>query len=405
MGKVALFAVFGFTMVLGIILPNSYRNANEAYDNYTAYYKLTQAHDIAVSAANLAADSIFLRYDWRTGYNNVNFAGGKFSVVALDTAPSLGETWVKLLVTGEYEDSIQRVEIILAPGNFAQYGYYSNLEGSINWITGDTVWGRMHSQSKLNIIGSPVFMKKVTTKVGTNPKKSSAKFLGGFQSGVDLPLPANLTGVTSAATTGGRVYSAGDLWITLKGDSILWKTSATGTVTRTTISAYAPNGVIAVTNGSLHVQGTFSGQATLCATGTSPKGNIYIDDDVLYQNNPETDPSTSNMLGLVAQNNVIVSDNVANGTNCRIDAALFCLNGGLTAENYSRSVGPLPVLRGTLTLYGGLTQYQRGGVGTASGGSIATGYLKNYRYDNRLATKHPPSYPLTGKYQVISWLE
>jgi hypothetical protein len=402
MGKVALLMVVSFGIALGIILPNSYRNANFAYDNYIAYLEDTHAHNIAVSAVNMAADTLFWNKTWRTGFTNVNYAGGKFSVTVKDT----NTTWVKLTAVGTFQDSTEMVQIILQPGNFAQFGYYSNIEGSIYWITGDTVWGRMHSQSTLNISGSPVFMGKVTTKSGTNPKKSSAKFLGGYQSGVDIPLPADLSSVTAAATSGGKVYSAGDLWITLKGDSVLWKTSATGTVTRTTISAYAPNGVINVSNGNLYLQGTFSGRATICATGTSPKGNVYIEDNVLYQNNPTSDPTVTNMLGIVAQNNIIVSDNVANGTDCEIDAALFCLNGGMTAQNYNRSTGTSPpVLRGRLTLLGGITQYQRGAVGTSSGGTIATGYLKNYKYDERLGISFPPFFPLTGKYQIISWLE
>jgi hypothetical protein len=401
MGKVALLMVISFGLVLGIVLPNSYRNANNAYDNYIDYLTTTHAHNIAVSAANMAADTLFWNKTWRTGFTNVNYGGGKFSVTVLDT----NSTWVKLTATGQYQDSIQTVQIILQPGNFAQFGYYSNVEGSINWITGDTVWGRMHSQSRLNISGTPTFMGKVTTKLGTNPKKSSARFLGGYQSGVDIPMPADLSSVTSAASSGGKVYT-GDLWITLSGTNVLWKTSSTGTVTTTPLSTFAPNGVINISNGNLYLQGTFSGRATICATGTSPKGNVYIEDNVLYQNNPMSDPTVTNMLGIVAQNNIIISDNVANGTNCEIDAALFCLNGGMTAQNYDRSTGTNPpVLRGKLTLLGGITQYQRGAVGTSSGGSIQTGYLKNYKYDDRLGVSFPPFFPLTGKYQIISWLE
>jgi hypothetical protein len=64
-----------------------------------------------------------------------------------------------------------------------------------------------------------------------------------------------------------------------------------------------------------------------------------------------------------------------------IDTCL-CRTGGLTAENDStRGVA------GTLSLYGGVIQYQRGPVGTFSGrgGSvtISSGFKKDYRYDDR----------------------
>ena len=403
MGKAAIILVLGFSMVLTIILPAAYRKANFAYDNYTDYYMVSQAHNIAASAANIAADSIFWNKNWRTGFSNISFAGGTYSAVV----ESIAANRIRITATGKFQDSTKKVVILLQPGTFAQFAYYSQSEGSgIYWANGDTVYGRMHTQATMLISGSPVFWGKVTSLGGTNPTKSTAKFYGGYQKGVNIPMPVDLS-ATVAAGTGGKVYSAGDLWITFKGDSVLWKTSATGAVTRTTLSSYAPNGAIIVSNGNVHVQGTMSGRATVCASSsTSGKGNVYIDDDVLYTHDPRV--TTSNdMLGLIAYNSVIVSDNTANGTNCEIDAALFCLKGGLTAENYNRnSPTTPPVIRGRLTLYGGVTQYQRGPVGTLDGsGNIVTGFRKNYTYDNRLQVDYPPFYPMTGSYQIISWLE
>ncbi len=140
----------------------------------------------------------------------------------------------------------------------------------------------------------------------------------------------------------------------------------------------------------------------------STKGNVYIDDDVTYKTNPQTTPTSTDLLGIVAYNSITVMDNIANGTNCTIQAAMFCLKGGLTAENYNRSTststGP-PVLRGTLSTYSGITQYQCGAVGTTSGGVIQTGFLKRHRYDDRLALTNPPYFPQTGGFQITSWLQ
>jgi hypothetical protein len=48
-------------------------------------------------------------------------------------------------------------------------------------------------------------------------------------------------------------------------------------------------------------------------------------------------------------------------------------------------------------------QKKRGPVGTLSGDTLATGYMKDYRYDARLADSPPPFYPTTGQYDVKSW--
>ena len=50
-----------------------------------------------------------------------------------------------------------------------------------------------------------------------------------------------------------------------------------------------------------------------------------------------------------------------------------------------------------------IIQKARGPVGTISGGTISTGYAKDYYYDPRLADNPPPYFPTTGSYDLISW--
>jgi hypothetical protein len=399
MGKASLLMVLGFSLVFAIVSPSLNRTANRSTENYLHYVKITQAHDIATSAANIAANQVFLDPKWRSGYTDVPFSGGKFDV----SAQNYGTNQIKIIATGEFESYQQNVTVILQPSSFAKFAYYSKVEGSINWITGDTIWGPFHTQAKMNIPwpNSPVFYGKVSTLLGTNPKKNLAKFYGGYQSGVNLDLPGDISGTVNAAKSSGRVFATGNLWLTFNLNNVTWKTSATGTETTEPLSTFASNGVILVEKGNLHVQGTMRGKATVCATGSASLGygNIIIDDDVRYETDPRIGAS-NDMLGLVAQNNAIVTDNTANRSDCRIDASIFCLNGGLTAENYSTRP-----LSGTLTLLGGITQYQRGAVGTFSGTTLNHGFHKNYRYDDRLMMMSPPAFPLTGSYEIISWLE
>jgi hypothetical protein len=166
-------------------------------------------------------------------------------------------------------------------------------------------------------------------------------------------------------------------------------------------STFAPNGVIFADNAVLRVSGVVKGQYTVGVSGSSGKGDVYLDGDVTYNTNPKTDPHSTDLLGIVANNNVWITDNTANQNNINIDAAIFCQTGGFGAENYS-SGSP----RGTINLLGGITQHERRAVGTFSyGGNIATGYNKRYYYDNRLMYSSPPSYPNTGIFEIVSWYE
>jgi hypothetical protein len=64
-------------------------------------------------------------------------------------------------------------------------------------------------------------------------------------------------------------------------------------------------------------------------------------------------------------------------------------------------------LKGTLTVYGGIIQDERGPVGTFNGGTgqKISGYSKDYTYDTRLLNTPPPFFPTTGDYITLAWEE
>lgn len=389
--------VFCLSVMLGILLPNIHKLGHRSVENFLYYQNSTQAHNIAVSGANLAVNQIYLNNGWRTGYSDVAFAGGTYDVETQD----FGINQVRVVSVATYQGLHDTVAVVLQPASFAQYAYYSQVEGAITWITGDTVWGPFHTQAVMKISGKPVFKGRVSAKGGTNPKKSTAIFDGGYVVGEDIVLPTDLS-TTINAGIGGRIFSGSDVWFDFSGTSVSWKTSSSGPVTVSTLSTFAPNGVILVAGGNIHIQGVLSGKLTLCATGGAGEGSVYVDDDMRYSVDPRN--ATSNdMLGLVCDNSVIITDNAANNNSVILQASIFCRTGGLTAEHYnSRPVS------GTLNLFGGVTQYQRGAVGTFSGGgtpTISTGFRKSYVYDDRLNLDSPPFYPLTGGYQLVSWHE
>ncbi|MBA4378617.1 MAG: hypothetical protein C0395_08230 [Gemmatimonas sp.] len=126
-------------------------------------------------------------------------------------------------------------------------------------------------------------------------------------------------------------------------------------------------------------------------------------DNITYQaSNAQGEPPSNcdDLLGLVAERNVIFVDNVANQTDLIVNAVLMALGTSIQAENYT-----LGLPRGTLTIWGGLIQRVRGAVGQFRGTTIIHGYRKNYHYDPRVTGRVPPSYPLTGVYEETSWEE
>ena len=127
----------------------------------------------------------------------------------------------------------------------------------------------------------------------------------------------------------------------------------------------------------------------------------------MYNTNPQVNPGSTDMLGLVADNSVGLNPQHATG-GLTIDAALFAKSGSFTYMNYDGSLSGYPGgTMGSLNVLGSITQNLRGAVGTVNAdGSLNTGYLKNYKFDNRFYSKNPPFYPAAAnRFQLISWRE
>jgi len=404
MGRTSILLVMGFNMIFLLMGFSLSRVSTTAYENYVDYYTRSMAHNLSGSAANMAAAQFMTNTAWRTGFSNVSFSGGLVNANVVD----LDSNRVRITATGTFNNEAATTVITLGPSRFSKFAYYSFIEGSIYWITGDTCWGPLHTQQKLNVSGNPVFFGKASAKNGLfkSPSSSKPKFLGGFQTGVDLQLPTDFNPLRTAATGGGKMWSNENVWLDFKSDGkvVVREGSATATPQIVDIATLAPNGVMFVDGGNLHIKGILNGKVTIAATGSSgaAKGNVWVDSSIVYSRNPLNGWSPD-MLGIVADNDVIVTDNSNNNNPAKgvtIHASILSRSGGLKAENYnSRPVA------GTLTLLGGVQQYQRGPVGTFSGSHIVSGFQKNYRYDGRLANDFPPFYPATQVYEVLSWFE
>ncbi len=410
MGRTSLIMVIGFSMALMLKGFNLSGVSSDAYTNVVNYYSRAAAHNIAAGVANMGCNVIYRVPNSFPKWTNLAFGGGRVNLWT-KTIDSLGR--IRLTTASNYKGYLDTVNIVWGQSNFSKFAYYSNTEGSINWATGDTIWGPFHTQDKMTVNYSPVFMDKVTNKLGMtkSPASSTPDFHNGYQSGIDIPMPSDFTPLKNAAISGGKYLRGKDVTIAFDSLSTGYMTIKIGAAAaqRVLINTYCPNGALVIDSANVRIKGIFKGQLTIAvqSAGASGKGKLYLDSSLAYYRNPAIykNPSPPDVLGLCATDSIVIAHNNYNDNNNTIQAALFSLNGGLGAEEYDNTTFS-PKVRGRINLLGGVSQKQRAAVGTLnSDGSIKTGYSKSYKYDDRLMNQSPPYFPTTGSYEILSWYE
>jgi hypothetical protein len=155
--------------------------------------------------------------------------------------------------------------------------------------------------------------------------------------------------------------------------------------------------------GNVYVEGTYSRSLTIAAENDLIiKGNILptsVKEPVKEPGGEE--PTGTAVLGLIASEYVRVYHPCSGGKNGTGSLKNPWIYAGILSTNHSFIVDNFAcgTELGKLNEYGAIAQDYRGPVGTSGG----TGYLKNYKYDNRLATDEPPYFlaPLKAGWRVI----
>jgi hypothetical protein len=299
-------------------------------------------------------------------------------------------------------------EIQFAPDDFVRGPLHTN--DSI-WVCGGATFGR-NARDAIELNGrSPGYVR--IGECSPNPKFEGTVVHPAGQ----LGMPASNLALRDITQEAYRFE--GRTLIELEGDSM--------TVTRSDgVSGPLPlpsNGVIYVENevcasgyayaqtypvgedestgcGDVWVKGEYSRDLTIAA-----------DNDIVIQDDLERDEDTDGvLLGLIANNFVRVyhpvddpgtSDpgpttcpNVGSPlTDLEIHAAILALNHSFVVDNWFCGA-PL----GNLKVDGAIAQRYRGPVGTAGG----TGYIKDYRYNDRLKFREPPYFldPVQAAWRV-----
>jgi Tfp pilus assembly protein PilX len=314
--------------------------------------------------------------------------------------------------------------------------------GPINFITGDSINGPLHSEDTLSICGSPVFGRTSADQIQApnyvaesgGSCSDTPDMVGTYSNHATsiTPPPDNsqLLSVTQSA-----YHFTGKTTIVLNDSNL---SANTMTVTNANISGgsetvnFPSNGVVYVSTASAGCGVTYT-PFNPSYTADTNCGNVYVsgaysqpltiasDNDIIINGNITTPvngsgvPTTNALLGLIANDFVRIyhplsgsrgssggsCNNAANTTgdltNPTIYAAILAVNHSFIVDNYDCGA-----TLGTLYVYGAIAQLFRGPVGTGGTEGATSGYVKSYNYDDRLGSEEPPYFlnPVSAQWYV-----
>lgn len=346
-----------------------------------------------------------------------SLGNGVYSVVITDLGPQGTNPAIrryKIVSTGTVGSTNRVVTHYVQNDNYARFIWFTDREtygGSSVWFWDqDYLDGPTQTNGHFYISGNPVFDGEarsvddyirfyndgynINSTQSTNSPHDVPQFNSGLTLGVDsLTMPSQALSLRSASSNGGLRLS-GNTTVVLNPNGTMSVTNNGRGWNNTSMSLPA-NGALFVDNGKLTISGILNGRLTAGSTQ-----DIIIPGSITYASDPRTNSSSTDMLGLISESDVLISHNAS--YDLEIDASIMALSTSFMLEDYWN--GPA---KGTLTVYGGIIQDERGPVGTFNGGTRtkASGYSKNYTYDARMLTTPPPYYPTTKDYIPLAWQE
>ncbi len=308
--------------------------------------------------------------------------------------------------------------------------------GVISWITNDELNGPMYTQDQYSICGAPRFGRAggtdtVNTAAPGPPTAPGLITTSGCNNNAVLngALVENAPYITAPPDNSNlRVYAQQD-GIVYSGTVDIALSGTTMTITGPNVSGGSDTlsivdyPIVYVDNGTCTASySPYFSQSANVYNKNSVCGNVYVSgnysssltiaaqNDIIIEGSVTTNLSGTAVMGMVANNFIRVMHGVTTRsgttqgqcgsaanvaaqtlTTARIDAAVLALNHSFIVDNFDcgAPIGGTPP-SGGLEVNGVIAQLFRGTVGTTSGGSSVTGYLKKYAYDDRLKVQQPP---------------
>jgi Tfp pilus assembly protein PilX len=343
--------------------------------------------------------------------------GGSYNVVITDLGFVGGSTAIRryeVVSTGKSGNMERVLRSYIQVDNYARYIWYTDREtfnGTNVWFWNqDHLNGPTHTNGHYNIYGNPVFDgearsvddyirfynngNNINLSATSNSPYDLPAFNNGFVFGADQStMPSTALSLRAAASSSG-IYLTGDSVVVLNADGTMNVTNSKKKWSNKNMALPA-NGALFVNNGDLTISGTLNGRLTAGASV-----DVNIPSNIVYASDPIADPTSDDTLGIISERDIVIPS--TGPTDLEINACLMALNTSFYLQNWSTTSA-----KGTLDVYGGIIQKERGPVGTfnASTGQKLSGYSKEYSYDSRLVTSPPPFMPTTGDYITLSWEE
>ncbi|MBN1397960.1 MAG: hypothetical protein JXA06_08005 [Bacteroidetes bacterium] len=457
-GKASLILVLGFAVIFGYINLNITKLTTKAVENMVGYNQVALSRNIASAGAHAGMAQLMYKpypHHPKRVLTSGNFTDGSFRgcnfIVTIDSIalprPHLIVKSVSNCTTYLFHDAARTQPYVIQDEitilldydknfSFASFGWMSQQEGNVFFTSGDTLWGRVHSNDNIHIDKSPVFHGKVTTSHRFDPKKNKGIFLGNKEQGVaEIPFPTDLSELQANATnatvgldpahTNTRTSilyvelnpgsSASDDGYAIISTGNFMGNAGAVKVDSIKLSDYSNNVIYSTQD--IHIKGVLDGRLSVASND-----DVLVEGNTVYENYPDAyneDPGlaleppqltlaqnqTKDMLGLVGRDDVIIPSGKGS---IAIHGAVFAKDGSFTAQDWNVSHNPV---EWRINLIGSICQNTRGAVGQTNG----NGYKKSYRFDPRFdenfaddENMHPPSfpsYPQAGSLYVRNWWE
>lgn len=419
---VSMLIVLFITGVLGFSFLSVSSYESESYKNhYNELYMLSKAEAAISKAVALIRSQKFEN----------DYSGKAWEETILpynDEDPFL----VNYKIYGEFKDSVKAVVFRNGDINFVdtmlilrslvkpkfanEYFMLFNDPGKPYFLSGDTIDGKIHSNSYIKTAGTPYFTDVIELNSNNgngiekyshykgNPHYNKPELIN-WNSGVfDLSNQADNIkhGADKFFSNPGSVaevnFRGDQLSIRYRGKNVEGVYTSPKTYPLSSFSSlYFEQDV--------EVRGVLSGKMTI-----GSRGSIIITDDVVYEgSHPKTGKpaeGSESMLGLIAQKNVLVNKDhkkAAADGGIRVNASIVALDSSMSTKNlYHQNMG-------IFNLWGSITERVRGVNAVSRDDQVVFGYKKSWHYDQRLRNETPPRFtPIKNsdgiiKYKVTGW--
>lgn len=406
MGRPLLIIVGGLFVVFGLVQNSMQSNIMMHSQRAIDFHSDIHAENIANAVMDYAVTNITHDRNWRDTLFISDYMDAQVTLEFQD----LNQYTLQIRSFARYNGKLGMAEVEMFRRPLSYYAYFTDIEPSniyfigpevLSGHPGEIVNGPLHTNGRLNFAGSPTFNGPVTSTTmwyghpsySNNPVFNAT---ANFSAPREFLHEADFSELTTAAATQGISFDTEvELEFLDNGNLRVWDV-ATGDESEISHSDIVNSGGLIHSTSRVSVRGTVKGSYTLFS-----QEDIIINGDLVYEEHPDDNFDTEDMLGIVSNSNVRISEDahLENGSqDVNVHASIVALGTSFGADNYNTG-SP----RGDLNLLGGIIQVQRGPVGTF-GRRSTTGYAKNYSYDERFQERVPPFFPRQNFYSVKHWM-